>query len=58
MHLARVDFFVRTDGEIIFNEINTLPGFTDISMYPKLWLHEGLTYKKLIDEIIKYAMER
>ena len=56
--LARVDFFVRTDGEIIFNEINTLPGFTDISMYPKLWLHEGLTYKKLIDEIIKYAMER
>ncbi len=57
-NLARVDFFVRTNGEIIFNEINTLPGFTAVSMYPKLWLYDGITYSRLIDEIIKYAMEQ
>lgn len=55
--LSRVDFFVDHDNKVIFNEINTLPGFTDISMYPLLWDATGLEYSKLLDEIIKYAME-
>lgn len=53
--LSRVDFFVTDDNEIIFNEINTLPGFTNISMYPKLFEHSGIEYSQLIDELIKYA---
>lgn len=54
--LSRVDFFV--DGErIIFNEINTLPGFTNISMYPKMMMSAGLTYPQIIDELIKYALK-
>ena len=57
--LARVDFFVeKTTNEIIINEINTLPGFTSISMYPKLWEATGLTYPKLLDQLIELAMER
>ena len=56
--LSRVDFFVeRGTGRIILNEINTLPGFTDISMYPMMWANMGLEGGKLIDELIKYAME-
>lgn len=55
--LSRVDFFLQKDGRIIFNEINTLPGFTDISMYPKLWEATGLKYRELIDEIIRLALE-
>ena len=57
--LARVDFFVRSrDGkeEIIFNEINTLPGFTSISMYPKLFCHDGMTYSELIDRLVDLAL--
>ncbi len=50
--LSRVDFFVREDGEIIFNEINTIPGFTPISMYPKLMMHAGMTYSELIDRLV------
>lgn len=55
--LARVDFFVndKTD-EIYFNEINTLPGFTSISMYPKLWQATGITYPDLLDELIQLAL--
>ncbi|KTD65090.1 D-alanine--D-alanine ligase family protein [Legionella shakespearei] len=55
--LARVDFFVndKTD-EIYFNEINTLPGFTSISMYPKLWQAAGIAYPDLLDELIQLAM--
>lgn len=54
--LARVDFFVRRgDGAIIFNEINTLPGFTTISMYPKLLAHAGLTLPEIIDSLIRLA---
>ncbi len=55
--LARVDFFVndQTRG-IYFNEINTLPGFTSISMYPKLWEASGLSYKKLLDQLIDLAI--
>ncbi|MFI3227705.1 MAG: D-alanine--D-alanine ligase family protein [Clostridia bacterium] len=56
--LSRVDFFVTEDEQIIFNEINTLPGFTNISMYPKLFDYAGLKYSELIDELISYAMSR
>jgi len=58
--LARVDFLM-TPGknpQIYLNEINTMPGFTSISMYPKLWAASGLPYKKLIDRLIELAMER
>lgn len=55
--LSRVDFFYSTEGEIVFNEINTLPGFTDISMYPMLWAHEGLSSTELIDELIELALD-
>ncbi|MDO4546317.1 MAG: D-alanine--D-alanine ligase family protein [Bacillota bacterium] len=55
--LARVDFFLKESGKVIFNEINTLPGFTQISMYPKLWEASGLPYSQLIDELIRLALE-
>ncbi|MDO4745448.1 MAG: D-alanine--D-alanine ligase family protein [Bacillota bacterium] len=55
--LARVDFFLKSSGKVIFNEINTLPGFTNISMYPKLWESSGLPYDKLIDRLIELALE-
>lgn len=56
--MARVDFFLRSGGELIINEINTLPGFTRISMYPKLWEVSGLPYPKLLDRLIELAFER
>jgi D-alanine-D-alanine ligase len=56
--LSRVDFFVTADGEVIFNEINTLPGFTAISMYPMLWEAAGIRKNDLIDELIRLAFER
>ncbi len=57
--LARVDFFLDKDTQEIFlNEINTLPGFTSISMYPKLWEASGLPYAKLLDKLIELAIER
>ena len=56
--LSRVDFFVTYEGErIVFNEINTLPGFTSISMYPKLFAASGIPYSELIDELLKLAQE-
>jgi len=56
--LSRVDFFVtREDGRVIFNEINTLPGFTSISMYPKLFVASGIPYADLIDKLIELAVE-
>jgi D-alanine-D-alanine ligase len=56
--LARVDFFVHKDsGDIILNEVNTLPGFTPISMYPQLWAASGIPYPELIDRLIELAME-
>ncbi len=55
--LSRVDFFVhKKTGAIYFNEINTLPGFTKISMYPKLWEHDGISYSCLIDKLIEFAL--
>jgi D-alanine-D-alanine ligase len=56
--MARVDFFLTNDNEIIVNEINTIPGFTSISMYPKLWLGTGISYKELISDLINLAVER
>ncbi|GGJ67184.1 D-alanine--D-alanine ligase [Virgibacillus salexigens] len=56
--LARVDFFITEDEAIYVNEVNTLPGFTKISMYPKLWEISGLPYKELIHTLIELAMER
>ncbi|MBJ2122498.1 D-alanine--D-alanine ligase [Arthrobacter sp. MSA 4-2] len=56
--LSRVDFFYTPAGELIINEINTLPGFTPISMYPQMWAKSGLTYTDLIDELIELALER
>lgn len=56
--LARVDFFLKDNGQIIVNEINTMPGFTAISMYPKLWEASGISYTELIDRLIQLAIER
>jgi D-alanine-D-alanine ligase len=57
--LARVDFFVeRGSNKIIINEINTMPGFTSISMYPKMWEASGVPYDELIDRLIELAIER
>lgn len=56
--LSRVDFFVtRQDNRVVFNEINTLPGFTSISMYPKLFAASGVPYSQLIDQLLDLAME-
>lgn len=56
--MARVDFLLRSGGEIIVNELNTIPGFTRISMYPKLWEATGISYSELIDKLIELAIER
>ena len=55
--LSRVDFFATEDGRLVFNEINTIPGFTSISMYPKLFTASGIPYSRLIDELLKLALE-
>ena len=56
--LSRVDFFVTyADNRVVFNEINTLPGFTSISMYPKLFVASGIPYNELIDKLLQLAME-
>jgi D-alanine-D-alanine ligase len=57
--MARVDFFFEEHGRgFLCNEINTIPGFTPISMYPKLWNASGLGYSDLIDELVSLARER
>ncbi|MEZ3501614.1 D-alanine--D-alanine ligase [Pantoea sp. KPR_PJ] len=56
--MARVDVFLTDAGEIIINEVNTLPGFTNISMYPKLWQAAGLGYRDLITRLIELALDR
>lgn len=55
--LSRVDFFLKENGEILLNEINTMPGFTEISMYSKLWKEEGISYSELLDKLINLALE-
>lgn len=56
--IARVDFFVKEDGTVVFNEINTMPGFTAISMYPMLWEARGVSKKQLVNDLISHAMKR
>lgn len=56
--MARVDFFLPSTGEILINELNTIPGFTNISMYPKLWEASGLSYPDLVDRLVELAIER
>jgi D-alanine-D-alanine ligase len=57
--IARVDFFLeRESGEILLNEVNSLPGFTEVSMYPRLWQASGLSYPALLDRMIELALER
>ncbi len=56
--MSRVDFFLKENGELLINEINTIPGFTKISMYPKLWELSGIPYSELIDRLIQLAIER
>lgn len=56
--MARVDFFLTGDEKLVINEINTIPGFTNISMYPKNWEASGLSYSALLDELIRLAIAR
>ncbi len=56
--MARVDFFVIAATQLWINEINTIPGFTSISMYPKLWEASGLSYPDLIERLLDLAVER
>jgi D-alanine-D-alanine ligase len=56
--IARVDVFVTADGQVVVNEVNTMPGFTAYSMYPMLWQASGLTYPELVDELLTLALER
>jgi D-alanine-D-alanine ligase len=56
--MARVDFFYREPAEIVVNEVNTIPGFTRISMYPKLWEASGVPYASLLDRLVDLALER
>ncbi|MNG35912.1 D-alanine--D-alanine ligase [compost metagenome] len=57
--MARVDFFLSRDtGRLFVNEVNTIPGFTTISMYPKMWEASGVPYPELLDRLIQLAIER
>jgi D-alanine-D-alanine ligase len=56
--LGRVDFFLKKNGSLVVNEINTMPGFTKISMYPRLWAEAGVPYPELIHRLITLALER
>jgi D-alanine-D-alanine ligase len=56
--LSRVDFFLKEDGELLVNEINTLPGLTDVSGFPKMWAASGIPFPQVIDQLIELAIER
>ena len=56
--LSRVDFFLKKDGELLVNEINTLPGLTDVSGFPKMWEATGIPFTRVIDQLIQFALER
>jgi D-alanine-D-alanine ligase len=56
--LARVDFFVQPDGGVVLNEVNTMPGFTPVSMYPRMWAATGVEYPKLVRRLVELALER
>ncbi|WP_457637812.1 D-alanine--D-alanine ligase family protein [Oceanithermus sp.] len=55
--MARVDFFLSSEGELYLNELNTIPGFTPFSMYPRLWEASGMTYPKLLERLVELALE-
>ena len=55
---GRVDFFVRAGGEVVVNEINTIPGFTETSVYARLFEASGVSYSDLLDRLIELALER
>ena len=55
--MSRIDFFLRNDGQWILNEINTIPGFTNISMYPRMMQTSGITYSSLIDKLIQFSLQ-
>ena len=56
--LARVDFFVGADGSVVVNEVNTMPGFTPVSMFPLLWKATGVNYPALVDRLVQTALAR
>lgn len=56
--LARVDFFVQPDGRLLLNEINTMPGFTPMSMFPRVWAASGVDYPELVDRLLQLALQR
>ncbi|MGQ9616811.1 MAG: D-alanine--D-alanine ligase family protein [Spirochaetota bacterium] len=56
--MARVDFFLRNNGDVLVNEVNTIPGFTNISMYPRLWEASGIPQNVLLDRLVELALER
>jgi D-alanine-D-alanine ligase len=56
--LARVDFFVLHDGRVMINELNTMPGFTPTSMFPRMWAASGVDYPELVDRLIRLALAR
>ena len=56
--LARVDVFVTPAGEVVVNEVNTMPGFTPTSMFPKMWEATGVSYPELVDRLVRLAVER
>lgn len=56
--LARVDFFLQADGRLMINEVNTMPGFTPSSMYPRMWAESGVDYPELVDRLLTLAMQR
>ena len=56
--LSRVDFFLKLDGSLMVNEVNTLPGLTDVSGFPKMWEASGIPFPRIIDQLIEFAIER
>ena len=56
--LARVDFFVVPDGRVVLNEVETMPGFTSTSMFPRMWAASGLSYPELVDRLVQLALNR
>lgn len=56
--LVRADFFLTEEGEFVINEINTMPGFTPISMFPQMWQATGVSYGELVDRLIESALRR
>jgi D-alanine-D-alanine ligase len=56
--MARVDFFLTEPDDVVVNEINTIPGFTTVSMYPRMWEASGLSYPDLVDRLVELAIDR